>query len=262
MGYIFDDWKKLLDNFQSSVEKDLEEIHQQKSEVQQIKADLIQRFEKGHYYRDDDTVIISAPNIVIGNVDKNGDLLSGGIGNVIIKGSGVALEGVGDGGSVVTRASSIRQTAVDPGVDGVENVVRSTSEIVSQAGSIVLHSSEAKDAFSMSAVPPLNGGITIHADQTLNLEAALSAEGRKEQIEATVEGLSKQAEDLNKQIEKQKKSVDDCFKKMSDLLDKENKGGYRRPDACALPGYPAVYPPRVATRRGEAPEEGTGGREG
>ena len=123
MGYIFDDWKKLLENFQSSVEK-------QKSEVQQIKADLIQRFEKGHYYRDDDTVIISAPNIVIGNVDKNGDLLSGGIGNVTIKGSNVALEGVGDGGSVVTRASSIRQTAVDPGVDGVENVVRSTSEIV------------------------------------------------------------------------------------------------------------------------------------
>ena len=178
MGYIFDDWKKLLENFQSSVEKDLEEIHQQKSEVQQIKADLIQRFEKGHYYRDDDTVIISAPNIVIGNVDKNGDLLSGGIGNVIIKGSGVALEGVGDG---------------------------------------------AKDAFSMSAVPPLNGGITIHADQTLNLEAALSADGRKKQIEATVEGLSKEAEDLNKQIEKQKKSVDDCFKKMSDLLDQENK---------------------------------------
>ena len=93
------------------MEKDLEEIHQQKSEVQQIKADLIQRFEKGHYYRDDDTVIISAPNIVIGNVDKNGDLLSGGIGNVIIKGSGVALEGVGDGGSVVTRASSIRHAA-------------------------------------------------------------------------------------------------------------------------------------------------------
>ena len=88
-------------------------------------------------------MIISAPNIVIGNVDKNGDLLSGGVGNVTIKGSNVALEGVGDGGSVVTRASSIRQTAVDPGVDGVENVVRSTSEIVSQAGSIVLHSSEA-----------------------------------------------------------------------------------------------------------------------
>ena len=223
MGYIFDDWKKLLENFQSSVEKDLEEIHQQKSEVQQIKADLIDRLEKGHYYRDDDTVIISAPNIVIGNVDKNGDLLSGGVGNVIIKGSGVALEGVGDGGRVVTRASSIRQTAVDPGVDGVENVVRSTSEIVSQAGSIVLHSSDAKDAFSMSPVPPINGGVTIHADQTLNLEAALSADGRKKQIEATVEGLSKEAEDLNKKIGEQKKNVEDCFKKMSDLLDQENK---------------------------------------
>ena len=75
----------------------------------------------------------------------------------------------------------------------------------------------------MSAVPPLNGGITIHADQTLNLEAALSADGRKKQIEATVEGLSKEAEDLNKKIGEQKKNVEDCFKKMSDLLDKENK---------------------------------------
>ena len=223
MGYIFDDWKELLEKFQSSVEKDLEEIHQHKSEVQQIKADLIERLDKGHYYRDDDTVIISAPNIVIGNVDKNGDLLGGGVGNVIIKGNGVALEGVGNGGHVVTRASSIRQTAVDPGVDGVENVVHSTSEIVSQASSIVLHSSDAKDAFSMSAAPPNSGGITIHADQTLNLEAALSADGRKEQIEATVEGLSKQAQDLNKQIGEQKKSVEDCFKKMSDLLDQEDK---------------------------------------
>ena len=133
MGYIFDDWKKLLEKFQSSVEKDLEEIHQQKSEVQQIKADIFNRLEKGHYYRDDDCIILSAPKIVIGNVDKEGDLLGGGIGEVIIKGNGVSLEGVGDTGHVVTRAPSIRQTAVNPGVDGVENVVCNTSEVVSQA---------------------------------------------------------------------------------------------------------------------------------
>ena len=29
MSYIFDEWKELLENFQSSVEKELEEIHQQ-----------------------------------------------------------------------------------------------------------------------------------------------------------------------------------------------------------------------------------------
>ena len=43
MGYIYDDWKKLLDNFQQCVEKDLEEIHNQKAEVQQIKTDIFNR---------------------------------------------------------------------------------------------------------------------------------------------------------------------------------------------------------------------------
>ena len=71
MGYIFDDWKALLENFQSSVEKDLEEIHQQKSEVQQIKADIFNRLDNGLYYRDDKRIVISAPEIVIGNVDKS-----------------------------------------------------------------------------------------------------------------------------------------------------------------------------------------------
>ena len=223
MGYIFDDWKALLENFQSSVEKDLEEIHQQKSEVQQIKADIFNRLDNGLYYRDDKRIVISAPEIVIGNVDKSGDLLSGGVGNVIVKGNGVALEGVGDTGHVVTRASSIRHTAVDPGVDGVENVVHSTSEIVDQAGSIVLHSSDAKDTFSQTPIPPGKGGVRIHADQQLSLEATVSAEGRKEKIEATISSLTKEAKTLSEQINGQKKNVEDCFKKMSDLLEKENK---------------------------------------
>ena len=37
--YIFDDWKKALDDFQKSVEKDLEEIHKQKAAIQQMKTD-------------------------------------------------------------------------------------------------------------------------------------------------------------------------------------------------------------------------------
>ena len=48
MEYIYNEWKKLLDNFQQCVEKDLEEIHAQKSEVQQIKTDIFSRLEKGH----------------------------------------------------------------------------------------------------------------------------------------------------------------------------------------------------------------------
>ena len=223
MGYIFDEWKELLENFQSSVEKDLEEIHQQKTEIQQIKEDIFTKLDAGLYYRDPECITISAPRVVIGNVDKNGDLLSGGAGEVIIKGHGVALEGVSETGHVITRAPIIRQTAVNPGVDGVENVVCDTSEIVSQATSIVLHSSDAKDVFSTSPVPTGQGGVRIHADQQLSLEAAVTAEKRKEQIEATISSLDEEAEELKKQIDGEKQNVEEFFKTLSDLLDKENK---------------------------------------
>jgi hypothetical protein len=49
MGYIYDDWKKLLEDFQKCVEKDLEEIHQQKAEVQQIKSDIFNKVGRGPF---------------------------------------------------------------------------------------------------------------------------------------------------------------------------------------------------------------------
>ena len=223
MDYIFNDWKALLDNFQQSVEKDLEEIHQQKAEVQQIKTDIFNKIESGLYYHDQKRIVISAPEIIIGHVDKSGTLQGGGMGKVIIKGSEVDLEGVGETGQIVSRAPSIRQLAVDPGTDGLENVVCETSEVISQACAITLHSSDAKDAFSQVPVSAGRGGVSIHADQSLNIEAAVSAEGRKTQIEAMVKELSTQSDDLKKQVAAQKKNVDDCFKKMQKLLDEENK---------------------------------------
>ena len=150
-------------------------------------------------------------------------MLIGESGRVIIKGQDVAMEGVGDAGSIVSRAPSIRQIAVNPGIDGLENVVCDTSQIVSQACDIVLHSSDAKDVFSQDAVPAGAGGIRIHADNNLSLEAAVSAESRKQEIEATVKTISDQIKDLKQQMAEEKKTVDGYFKKMSDALDKEDK---------------------------------------
>ena len=49
--YIFDDWKKALDDFQKSVEKDLEEIHKQKAAIQQMKTEIFEELEGIRYYR-------------------------------------------------------------------------------------------------------------------------------------------------------------------------------------------------------------------
>ena len=221
MGYIYDDWKKLLEDFQKSVEKDLEEIHQQKADVQQIKNDIFNKVGEGLFYHDDTRIVISAPEVVIGNVDKSGDLR--GYGRVIVRGTEISQEGVGDNGKIINRAPSISQIAVNPGIDGVENVVCSTSEIISQATDIVLHSSDAKDVFSQVPQIAGKGGIRIHADSHLQLEAAVSSDERKAAIETQVSALSAQANDLKTRMEEQKKSLDAFFKEMNLLLEAEEK---------------------------------------
>ena len=220
--YIFSEWKQTLDDFRQSVQKDLEEIHQQKVEIQQLKADIYSKIDGGQYYRDDKRIVISAPEIIIGNVDYSGDLL-GCMGKVVIKGSEVDLEGAGSNGAIVSRAPSIRQIAVDPGIDGLENVVCETSEIVSQACDIVLQSEYATDAFSQSPVPAGRGGIRLHATTDMVIEATVSAEKRKEDIEVSIKQLESQIKEYEKDVESQKKNVETYFDNMQKLLEQEDK---------------------------------------
>ena len=223
MAYIFEEWKKMLEKFQQCVDKGVEEMHQQKAEVQQIKTDIFDRLDRGAYYHDDERIVISAPEIVIGNVDKSGALNGGYVGTVVIKGSDVSLEGVGETGRIVSRAPIIHQKAVNPGIDGRENVVCDSSEIVSQACDIVLHSSDAKEEFSQIPIHAGRGGISLHADQRFNIEAAVTAERRKKQIEDVIKGLDTQSKELKKSVENQKKAVDKFLQDMIKLAEKEEK---------------------------------------
>ena len=220
--YIFEDWKTMLSAFQDSVQKDLEEIHKQKAELQQMKSEMFKEMEGFRYYRDDRRLVLSAPEIIIGNVDASGDLL-GGTGNVVIKGQGVRFDGVGDTGHIVSRAPSIRQIAINPGTDGMENVVCETSEITSQACDIVLESSDATDAFSTTAASAGHGGIRIHADNFLQLEASVSSAERKARIETSVEGLASEISDLEALRDTQKENVDGMFERMKYLLDQNEE---------------------------------------
>ena len=127
MANILDDLKDALSSFESSVKKDLEEMREQKREVLRLRNELYDTVKNVNYVRHDGTVIVSAPNIILGNVDQHGNLIEGGGGSsVTIRANSVSIEGVGDssaGGSITQRAASIRSIAVDTGVEGQENVV-------------------------------------------------------------------------------------------------------------------------------------------
>ena len=220
--YVFEDWQTMLSKFQDCVKKDLAEIHQQKVEIQQMKSDLFKAMEGFKIYRDENRLILSAPEVVIGNVDESGDLI-GGTGKVIIKGDEVALDGVGDTGHIVSRAPSIRQIAVNPGSDGIENVVCDTSEIVTQACSIVMEGSNATDAFTLGASSSGKGVISIHADNQLQIGASVSSKLRKELIESSVGVLTSHISALEKAMATKKEEVDGMFESIKSMLEQNEE---------------------------------------
>ena len=217
----FANWQEALENFQKNVEKDLQEIRRCKREVQRMKIDLIDRLEKGRYIRDDQRVIISAPEIIIGNVDKSG-VLCGNYSQVIIRGNEVNLEGVGLGdsevGSIVSRAASIQQVAVDPGIDGREQVVKSTSEIISQAKRVVLRSEKATGCFSGQYLAASDGNIVLSTDGQIDLEATQPCETLKKELTQTEKGLKAQLGDLKKETSQAKADVSSLLSQMNKLV--------------------------------------------
>ena len=218
MEYVFNDWQKTLDDFRSSVEKELDEIRKHKAEVQQIKAEIFNELNSGRYIRDEQRIVISAPEVIIGNVDKSGNLISAGGSTIILRANQLLEDGTGPTGSVVTRAASIRQIAVDPGMDGNEAVVGDISEVVTQARSIIIQSNEASDVFPVPPAGAGPGGVRIHADYNLELEAAQSSEGKKSVIQEQIDLLEKSKSALKSASDSQKKVVDQMFKDMEDLM--------------------------------------------
>ena len=221
MDYIFEDWEKKLSTFESSVEKDLAEIRKCKAEMQQMKLDVVAELQKGRYVRDTQRLVLSAPEIIIGNVDRSGTLFAGGS-KVIVRGTQVGVEGAGEGGRLDLRAPSIREIAEDPGIDGREHVVGSVSEVVSQARNIIIQSDDAEGAFSAPAAPTGGSGVRIHADKTIDVHAAMTAESREERLTNLISETEKQKSYLKEQASDHKKSFTDLKKEMQDLIEKRD----------------------------------------
>ena len=220
----FINWQAALDEFQKNIEKDLNEIRQQKEEVQQLKAEIIDKLDNSRYLRDDNRLILSAPEIIIGNVDKSG-LLKSGASRVIIRGSNINLDGVGTDessiGSIVSRAASIRQIAVDPGKDGIEQVVKETSEIVSQARSVVLRGECTAEDYFPNAHSATTTGITLSTDGSILLDATLPCDTLKDKLATEEKSLSSFVGDLKKKASQEKSNITSLINQLNKLAAKD-----------------------------------------
>ena len=225
MDTAFSDWKSILQDFKDSVEKDLDEIRTQKAEIQQIKHEIFTRLAQGQYIHDDHRIVLSAPEIIIGNVDSTGMLWSECGSTITIRGNAVNLEGSGVAGYVKSRATNIAQIAVDPGTDGLEDVVHPGSSVVSQARNIVIQSNDCDGCFSQSPVG-IGCGVKIHADGQMEIDASKSVDVRGTSIANMISalneeksGLESDASDRIDEVESITDDLKDILEDMDDLTD-------------------------------------------
>ena len=222
MDYIFKEWQEKLAEFEKNVEKDLEEIRKCKAEMQQMKLETISRQQRGQYIYDPERIILSAPEIVIGHCDSDGNVYQNGASTIVIHGTSVSMHGVGETGQVEMRAPSIRQIAEDPGTDGNEHVVGSISEVVSQARNIIIQSNNCEGTFPIGPVgAPGGSGVRIHADEVLDMSASTSSERLSKSIDDLVKVLESQKTALKKDADGHKSSFDQLNSDITKLLDKK-----------------------------------------
>ena len=219
MDYITSDWEKKMAAFESSVEKDLKEIRKCKADIQQMRNEIQQEKQGSYFVRDMKRIIISAPEIILGNVDADGVLYDGAASKIVLRGTDIDVEASGIGGRVETRAASIRQIAEDPGCDGHEHVVGTLSEVVSQARQIVIQSNDATGAFS--TLPSSGGcGVRIHTDRRLEISATQTAENREKMLESRIKELEARKGQLKEQAADHKESFGDLIKEIEALMEK------------------------------------------
>lgn len=215
-----------LDKFQSKVTKELAEIRQCKAEIQKIRNSLISEYGEriqsstGNVLRDEHRIVLSAPEIIIGNVDNNGVLFNAPS-RIVVRGNEVSLEGVGLGGQVATRASSIRSVAEDPGQDGLEHVVQPVSEIVSQAKAVSLRTENVEGVFLSSPHASIQG-IELRSETGIELCATVSNERKKQTLKYRMDDLKERIQDLESASSNQKKLVQSYLKDLQKLIDTDD----------------------------------------
>lgn len=197
---LYDNWLKELKDFKASIDKELADIQRCKEEMQKLKTQLITKFGDGYYLRDNHRIILSAPEIIIGDVMKDGTLNHTGTSTVIIRTNNIQQEGVGSAngpGAITNKATVIKNICADPGIDGRESVVSSLSRYSVQAEGITLQSETTAGTYA--EVPAASRGeIRLQADERVTLAAQVPLTSRKKKIEDLLESKNKEKEQLEK----------------------------------------------------------------
>lgn len=221
--FVFSDWLELFQKYRDDMEKELETVRLHKKEVQNIRQEIYDRYENGYFLRDDKRIVISAPEIIIGNVNKSGQLLDS-TSTVVIRSSGIDIQGVGDVGYIRNKATFIEQRAVDSGCDGLEEVVHDNASVMTQARSILLDSNDSTEVYTRDiSQKKMTTGIAIHTDTVLDIDASVSRHEWTKAIEDKVKVLNDNLSTLKKEVDEKLDEIKGLFDEMEKDLEEDQK---------------------------------------
>ncbi|HBJ77131.1 MAG TPA: hypothetical protein DDY68_04925 [Porphyromonadaceae bacterium] len=193
------------------------------AQMQMMKKQIIEELgEFGFYKRDDGRIVISAPEVIIGNVDKSGVLYAGESSKVTIRANDVSVqcpavcdsEHLYSGGTFSVTAPVILQDAVNPGIEGEQSVVCDDSKIISRAKSISLNTQNTGDCFLF--VPGGEEGISISSHSNISLKSNKIRDVGK-LVEEWEKTIAQQIEDMTEVIEAVTKPLDEAVKELHKL---------------------------------------------
>lgn len=225
--YIFDDWFKKIDDLRDAIGKDLKEIHKAKEELRSMRTEMFEQLSKGNIIRDPERIVLSAPEIIIGNVDTGGTLLTNPKGSrVVIRTNEAFVQGVSDNnesviGKISLNAPIISQKAIDTGNDGIEQVESEVSAISSIARNIVINSCSGEGFFNFPTNYKTDSGISINSDTNIVIDATSSVETRKEMTKNLLDGTKEHSNKLQERATKLKVDAKALSKQMQLLFSQE-----------------------------------------
>ena len=206
-----------------SVYKQFDEKIDKLSEGYNLKVENFNQ-SMGRVIRDDKRIVLSAPEIIIGDVNLGGFLNPGSESKVVIRGTDVSLQGAGDVGRIGVQAPIIEQVAENPGIDGNEHVVGEVSKIVSQAANITIQSDKVQSGEAFPTVSDMSeAGIRLKSDRQVDILSSASRENRLLQIDKRLKALKIAKKTIDDDLKKAKEEFKKQRKEIEDLLEKKSK---------------------------------------
>ena len=224
---VYKSWDEKIDELTSGDFKEgvLKAIRQLKDEIYNLKVDNFNQ-SMGKLIRDDKRIVLSAPEIIIGDVNFGGVLNPDAHSSVIIKGNDVSMQGAGNLGKIDMRAPIIGQIAENPGIDGNEHIIGDVSSLISQAANITIQSDKVQKDGAFPAVNSITeGGIRINSDSQVDLTATKSLDSLKARIEEQIQTLKGSKEQIDAQVKAAQEEFKAQRKAIDELLEKKSKLG-------------------------------------